>query len=215
MALNLESFKNLPQYQKITLAILLIVVLVGGFSYFIYIPKNNQIEELKSQIAHLTQEVKMNQAKIQRLETLKQEHAQLQQQLAQQMEQLPSEAEVPALLKQVSELGTRIGLDFKLWRPAPQKPGPEGLYTEVPVEVEVAGGYHSVAMFFDRISKLQRIVNVIDIKMANAKFERNRVLIQTTFKAVAFSILPGGAEGQSQSPKSTTGGQNTKKDVKG
>ena len=79
----------------------------------------------------------------------------------------------------------------------------------------MAGGYHSVAMFFDLISKLQRIVNVIDIKMANDKFERNRVLIQTTFKAVAFAILPGGAEGQSQSPKSTTGGQNTKKDVKG
>lgn len=201
MAINLETFSNLPNYQKITIGVLLIVVLVGGFSYMIYIPKNNQIEELKSQIDHLTQEININQIKIQRLEALKQEQAILKQQLAQQMEQLPPEAEVPNLLKQVSELGTRIGLDFRLWKPAPQKPGPEGLYTEVPVEVEVAGGYHTVAMFFDRISKLRRIVNVMDIKMGSAKMERNMVLIQTSFKAIAFAVLPPGAEGQSKTPQ--------------
>jgi type IV pilus assembly protein PilO len=64
------------------------------------------------------------------------------------------------------------------------------------VDVEVAGGYHSVAMFFDRISKLRRIVNVVDIKMGSAKIDRNRVVIQTTFKAVAFALLPGGVPAQ-------------------
>jgi type IV pilus assembly protein PilO len=203
VAANLEAFKNIPYPQKIVIAILLIVILAGGFFYFIYIPKNNQIVALKSQIANLSQEIKVNEARVQRLDALKQENALLQQQLAQQMEQLPPEAEVPALLKQVSELGTRIGLDFKLWKPAGQKPGPNGLYTEIPVDVEVAGGYHSVAMFFDRISKLRRIVNVVDIKMVNAKIERNRVVIQTTFKAVAFALLPG--SGQVQQPKKAKG----------
>jgi type IV pilus assembly protein PilO len=203
VAANLETFKNLPYLQKVVIAGLLIVILIGGFFYFIYIPKNNQIEVLKSQIAALNQEIKVNEARVQRLDALKQENALLQQQLAQQMEQLPPEAEVPALLKQVSELGTRIGLDFKLWKPAAQKPSPNGLYTEIPVDVEVAGGYHSVAMFFDRISKLRRIVNVVDIKMTNAKIERNKVVIQTTFKAVAFALLPAG--GQVQQPKKAKG----------
>jgi len=192
VALDLEAFKNIPYYQKIVIAALLLLVLVGGFIYFVYIPKNNQIETLKSQIASLSQEIKVNEAKVQRLDALKQEHALLQQQLVQQMEQLPPEAEVPALLKQVSELGIRIGLDFKLWKPSGQKPNASGLYTEVPVDVEVAGGYHSVAMFFDRISKLRRIVNVVDIKMGSAKLDRNKVVVQTTFKAVAFALLPGG-----------------------
>ena len=196
MALDLEAFKNIPYYQKIVIAALLLLVLVGGFIYFVYIPKNNQIETLKSQIASLSQEIKVNEAKVQRLDALKQEHALLQQQLAQQMEQLPPEAEVPALLKQVSELGIRIGLDFKLWKPSGQKPNASGLYTEVPVDVEVAGGYHSVAMFFDRISKLRRIVNVVDIKMGSAKLDRNKVVVQTTFKAVAFALLPGGVPAQ-------------------
>ncbi len=196
MALDLEAFKNIPYYQKIVIAALLLMILVGGFIYFIYIPKNNQIETYKSQIASLSQEIKVNEAKVQRLDALKQEHALLQQQLAQQMEQLPPEAEVPALLKQVSELGIRIGLDFKLWKPSGQKPNTSGLYTEIPVDVEVAGGYHSVAMFFDRISKLRRIVNVVDIKMGSAKIDRNRVVIQTTFKAIAFALLPGGVPAQ-------------------
>jgi type IV pilus assembly protein PilO len=203
VAANLEALKNIPYYQKIVMALLLIFIVAGGFIYFIYIPKNNQIEALKTRIANLSQEIKVNEARVQRLEALKQENALLQQQLAQQMEQLPPEAEVPALLKQVSELGTRIGLDFKLWKPSGQKPGPNGLYTEIPVDVEVAGGYHSVAMFFDRISKLRRIVNVVDIKMTNAKIERNKVVIQTTFKAVAFALIPGG--GQVQQPKKPKG----------
>lgn len=200
MALDLESLKNVPYYQKITLAVLLLVILVGGFIYFVYIPKNNEIEGLKAQIAQLDQEIRVKQAKVQRLETLRQEHALLKQQLAQQMEQLPPEAEVPALLKQISELGTRIGLDFKLWKPGAQKPSPTGLYTEVPVDVEVAGGYHTVAMFFDRIGRLQRIVNVVDIKMANAKMERDRVIIQTTFRAIAFALLPGGSQAAQTQP---------------
>lgn len=207
MAANLEALKNIPYPQKIVIAILLIVVLVGGFFYFIYIPKNNQIVALKSQIANLNQEIKVNEARVQRLEALKQENELLQQQLAKQMEQLPPEAEVPALLKQVSELGTRIGLDFKLWKPSGQKPNESGLYTEIPVDVEVAGGYHSVAVFFDRISKLRRIVNVVDIKMTNAKIERNKVVIQTTFKAVAFALLQGGGQskGPGQQPKKAKG----------
>jgi type IV pilus assembly protein PilO len=210
VAVNLEALKSIPYYQKLVIVILIVVILVGGFIYFIYIPKNNQIEGLKSQIAKLSDEIKKNEARVQQLETLKQENALLQQQLAQQIEQLPLEAEVPALLKQVSELGTRIGLDFKLWKPTTQKPNPNGLYSEIPVDVEVTGGYHSVAVFFDRISKLRRIVNVVDIKMANAKIDRNRVMIQTTFKAVAFAQLPAGSQTEqpqkpAQKPKGTKG----------
>ncbi len=192
MPLDLESFKAIPYFQKVILAVLLLVVLVGGFVYFIYIPKNTEIERLTAAISDLDLKIRKNEAKVRRLDALRQENKRLQRQLAKQMEQLPPEAEVPALLKQISELGARIGLDFKLWKPATQRPSPTGLYSEVPVDVEVAGGYHSVAMFFDRISKLRRIVNVVDIQMGGAKEQRDQVIIRTTFRAVAFALLPGG-----------------------
>ena len=57
----------------------------------------------------------------------------------------------------------------------------------MPVDVEMSGGYHILALFFDRISKLPRIINVSKIKMGGGKPERGRVLIQTTFVLTAFA----------------------------
>jgi type IV pilus assembly protein PilO len=85
-------------------------------------------------------------------------------------------------------------LDFKLWRPSERRPGASGLYTEIPVDVEVAGGYHAVASFFDRIGKLPRIVNVSGLKMTNPKVDKSRLMIQTTFRATAFAAMDAGAQ---------------------
>jgi len=57
----------------------------------------------------------------------------------------------------------------------------------MPVDVEMNGGYHTLALFFDRISKLPRIINVSKIKMGGGKTERGRVSIQTTFELTAFA----------------------------
>ena len=62
------------------------------------------------------------------------------------------------------------------------------------MEVEVAGGYHAVAAFFERIGKLPRIVNVSGLKMSGAKIEKNRLMIQTTFRATAFATAEGGSQ---------------------
>lgn len=190
--MNLEGLQNIPLSQRIIVAVLGLVVIVGGFIYFVYIPKNAEIEMLQGEVARLTQEVQRNENKVKRLDELKKAYVLLKQQLEHQMEQLPPEAEVPVLLKQISELGIRMGLDIHLWKPVAQRASPTGLYTEVPVDVQVSGGYHSVAMFFDRISRLRRIVNVTDLDMANPKIEKGRVMIQINFQAVAFALLPGG-----------------------
>ena len=189
MALNVEGLKNIPLGQRVILVVLVLVILVGGFVYLVYIPKNNEIHRLTQEIEDLDREIAKNQAKVRRLDQLKMEYAVLQEKLRRQMEQLPPEAEVPELLKQVSDLGTRMGLEILLWRPVGERISPSGLYKEIPVDVEVRGGYHSVALFFDRISKLRRIVNVQDIRMGGPKLERNRVVVNTKFRAVAFALI--------------------------
>ncbi|MFQ5781101.1 MAG: type 4a pilus biogenesis protein PilO, partial [Nitrospiria bacterium] len=68
-----------------------------------------------------------------------------------------------------------------------------GLYVEIPVNIEVAGGYHSLAVFFDKISKLSRIVNVSNIRMTSPKAERDNIVIQTSFSATAFASVEEGA----------------------
>lgn len=189
--MNLENFTNIPLGQRVTLGILVLAILIGGFAYGIYSPKIREIEQLKTDMLQRTEEIRRNEIKEEKLDDLKDEYVFLEDLLEQRLKQLPSEAEVPGLLKQVSELGTQVGLEIKLWKPARKNTLPSGLYTEVPVQVEISGGYHSVALFFDKISRLQRIINVHDIEMNHAKIDQDQVRIQTSFMAVAFALPDG------------------------
>ena len=191
MALNLEKLKNLTNTQKFVSLVLVIVIISGAFVWFVFIPKSGEISTLNGEIAALNNDINIHRIKVKRLDELIKENKELKLQLATLKEQLPPEAEVEILLKQVSELGGRTGLDFKLWRPGAKRPNASGLYVEIPVNVEVAGGYHALGVFFDKISKLPRIINVSDIRMGNSKLEQNKVLIQTSFSATAFASVEG------------------------
>jgi len=52
--------------------------------------------------------------------------------------------------------------------------GPEKFYEEIPIKVQLAGGFHNTVYFFDQVARLPRIVNIEDIAMADAKDVRGR-----------------------------------------
>ncbi|HKZ40083.1 MAG TPA: type 4a pilus biogenesis protein PilO, partial [Candidatus Hodarchaeales archaeon] len=124
--MNLDFIKNIPNQLRLVILALVIVIIVGMFIAFIYIPKNNEKSEISGQISKLENEINIYAVKVRRLEELKRENAELERQLAEKKEQLPQEAEVATLLKQISELGIQAGLDFKLWRPAGRKENQSG-----------------------------------------------------------------------------------------
>ncbi|MFQ5597716.1 MAG: type 4a pilus biogenesis protein PilO [Nitrospiria bacterium] len=191
--LNIHSLRNLTNKQKLIILSLLVAVTAAAFLWFVWIPKNDEIARVERELSNLNSSINIQRVKVRRLPELKKEHRALQRQLAEQKEQLPSEAEIEILLKQVSELGGKSGLDFKLWKPAPKKEDASGLYIEIPVNIEVVGGYHSVGTFFDQISKLKRIINVSDIKMSSPKLQQNQVKIRTVFSATAFASMEKGS----------------------
>lgn len=189
MSIYIEKLKAWTNTKKFFLLGAIILFMTAIFWWFIAMPKLGEIEQLKGEMTRLNNEINIHRTKVRRLDDLKKENLELQHQLAELKEQLPPEAEVEILLKQVSELGGRTGLDFKLWKPAEKKRSPSGLYMEIPVNVEVAGGYHSLGVFFDKISKLPRIINVSGIKMGSTRTEQNRLFIQTSFSATAFASI--------------------------
>jgi len=70
------------------------------------------------------------------------------------------------VLKTVSELGKESGLEFLLFRPGKQVP--KDFYAEVPLELGILGRYHDLAIFFDKVGKLSRIVTIEDINFGKA-----------------------------------------------
>ncbi len=111
----------------------------------------------------------------------------LNEELAKAIKELPNEREIPELLRRISSIGKKIGLEFLLFQPLPEVP--RDFYADVPVKLKIEGSFHEVATFFDRIGKLNRIVNIRDISMASP-FERSgKIILTTDGTAVTYRFL--------------------------
>jgi type IV pilus assembly protein PilO len=152
-----------------------IILLVGLFIWFIYIPKSEQIDASRQEIKRL--EARLNQAKIKArdLKKFEEEFAEVEVQFAEALSLLPNTKEIPALLKTVTQLGTDSQLEFVLF--SPQRERPKDFYIEIPVSIQVSGAYHNVAMFFDKVGRMDRIVNILNVDMKPVK---DRSMILTT-----------------------------------
>ena len=192
---SLAAFKAIPANQKILLLFIVLAALGGGFYYLFEDAEGTMVSntlgqqsaKLKTEIEKLDKEIKTNKEKVKNLDTLKKLTGELSLQLAKNQEHLPPESEAATVLKQLSDLGTRIGLTLKLWRPSPREEDSSKLFVKLPASVEMIGGYHTLALFFDRISKLPRIINVSKIKMAAGAVEKDRVSVQAAFQLTAFA----------------------------
>jgi len=191
----LEKIQSLTPKQRYISFSCIVMMLLGLFIWQVVIPKNKVINQMEEEVSVLNTDINIRQTKARRLDALRAEYIVLQGQLVEMEKQLPSESEVDLLLKQVSDLGERNGLLVKLWKPEEKKPNASGLYMEIPMRMEVDGGYHSVGSFFERISELSRIVNISGIKIGSAKRENDRFSVETSFLATTFSVLqqPAGA----------------------
>ena len=198
--LELQFLRKIPPVQKIGVLVGIVVAIVLLFFQYVISPKNGVIAAVQSDIGNLDNEIQATTIKVQHLDELIAANKQLEVELAKKRERLPPEEEAVTLLKQLSDLGVRLGLDIKLWRPGNQVEDPSKLFLRMPVSVEVAGGYHTAALFFDRINKLSRIINVSDLRMGSPKFEQERVVIQTLFELTAFVAPPEAKTVQAAKP---------------
>jgi type IV pilus assembly protein PilO len=185
--LNIEVLRTIPLMQKLGLLVLVLAGIIVAFYYYVVEPKSAEIAVLQGEVGKLDTEIQTLTIKVKHLDELIAANKQLEIELAKKKERLPPEEEAVMLLKQVSDLGIRLGLDIKLWKPSGKSEDPSKLFVRLPVNVEVSGGYHTAALFFDRINNLPRIVTVSNLKMGTPKTEKGRVVTQTIFDLVAYA----------------------------
>jgi len=184
---NLEILRTIPLMQKVAFLVLILTGIVVAFYYYVAEPKSTEIAGLQGAIGALDTEIQTLTIKVKHLDELIAANKQLEIELAKKKERLPPEEEAVMLLKQVSDLGIRLGLDIKLWKPGSKSEDPSKLFVRLPVNVEVSGGYHTAALFFDRINNLPRIVTVSNLKMGSPKTDKGRIVTQTIFDLVAYA----------------------------
>jgi type IV pilus assembly protein PilO len=194
----LDKIQKVPPRTRLIALIAVIVLMLIAYVLQFQIPMNTEIDQLNKSLTELRTKIQQNDAKIKKLDELRAEVKALQAKLVVLTEQLPPESEVSGLLRQVQNLVNQSGLVLKLWKPDKRRTGPSGLYEEIPITLALVGGYHSTATFFDRIGKLTRIVNILNIKMSGAKVgPSGNVEVNINCTAMTFSA----AEKKVEAPK--------------
>ena len=102
-----------------------------------------------------------------KLKDLERQLANLKQQLEIERKIVPDEKEVDGFIKMLDAEAMKAGIEIRRYTAKPVST--REFYTEVPFEVELDGPYYSVLNFFDRVGKLERIVNMSGLLIANTK----------------------------------------------
>jgi type IV pilus assembly protein PilO len=190
MAPLIDKIQKIPTRTRVIGFGVFIVILLVAYIFQFQIPMNTTIKQLDTALAGLQQKIRENENKIKKLDDLRAEVKAGQVQLAILTKQLPPESEVSDLLRQIQDKVNQSGLTLKSWKPSGRKTHTSGLYEEIPIAVTLTGGYHNTALLFDRIGKLTRIVNILNIKMGGMKMSKDgssEVTINCT--AMTFSAL--------------------------
>jgi len=186
----LDKLQKIPTKTRAIAFFAIIGVAVVLFIWQVHIPKTAEIRTLDADISTQKAKIQENDAKIKKLDQLKAEVTSLQERLKILTLQLPPESEVSGLLRQIQGLVNKAGLSLKLWKPDRRRTHSSGMYEEIPITLRLNGGYHNVALFFDSVSKLTRIVNMLNVKMEQPKLGRSGTMeISIDCTAMTFAAV--------------------------
>jgi type IV pilus assembly protein PilO len=180
MASKLDSISKLSTSKKVILLLVVLGALTAVYYLVFYSPNRETLDQLTNELNQEKQKLSKSMAIYRDLQKFEEQVEKLNRELQVVRTQLPDEKEIPELLKNISSLGKESNLEFTLFRPKPEEPQPH--YSKVPIELNTIGSYHNTGIFFDRVSKLPRIINVVDFNMTRVKEIKGKeeVLVKTS-----------------------------------
>ena len=191
MAIDLSTYfdkiSKLKMIHRILIFVGTVVLIVGLYIWLVYIPKTGEIKTIKSELDGLERNIRIARVRANNLKRLEADLAKAQGDLKVAIKLLPTTSEIPSLLKNITKLGNDSNLEFLLFRP--EKQVSKEFYVEIPVSIEVLGNYHDVAIFFDKVGKLDRIVNVVNVNMIPIK--ELSTTLKTSCKATTYRFKEG------------------------
>jgi type IV pilus assembly protein PilO len=158
---------NWPVFPRYALFVGVVVMIVVGLWFAWLSSSQAQLESELAQEIKLREEYKLKLGKAINLDALKKQREQVQQYVTQLEKQLPSKAEMDALLSDINQAGLGRSLQFDLFRPA--LVGVKDYYAEQPIAVRVTGRYHDIGAFAGDIANLARIVTLNNLTILPGK----------------------------------------------
>lgn len=156
-----SNWPSLPRYALFLATAIGIVVVL----WFVWLSGSQEmLQQEQDKEVKLREDYKTKLAKAVNLDVLKKQREQVQQYVTQLEKQLPSKAEMDALLSDINQAGLGRSLQFDLFRPG--QIAVKEYYAELPITIRVTGRYHDIGAFASDIANLSRIVTLNNLSIA-------------------------------------------------
>lgn len=173
--------------KKILIVVFLVAAVCAAYLFFFLLPKNDEIKQLEDTLSKRQDELAEKQRIAKDLDMFNRQVVELNERLQESLKQLPEDKEIAEILRLLSRLAGISGIEMTNFTVGAEVP--KSMYSEVPIELQLIGGFHNIAIFFDKIGKQERIINISNVKVAQPKMVNGETVVTTTCTATAFRFM--------------------------
>jgi len=159
-------------FRALAIAIIFLVVAVGGTYYFVWRSKIPQLQSVEQQEQDLWATFESKQKLAANFEAYKAQLEEVERTFGAMLRQLPGETEVPSLLVDISQTGLAAGLEERLFQPLSESA--QEAYAALPIRIQLVGTYHELGNFVSGVAALPRIVTLHDVSLKPAARGRDQ-----------------------------------------
>jgi type IV pilus assembly protein PilO len=172
--------KTATNREKFLIVFVSILVPLFLFYKFYYVPTKEKINVLREEVKKLDLEIQKYEDMARKTTILEAQMRQRQEFLERVKEILPSEKEIPDILRQISDLAKEHNLEVITFEP--EKEIPQDYYNIIPLKMEIQGRFSNLLNFLNSIENLQRLIALSNVKFQVKKNQLDAVVTFHTYK---------------------------------
>ncbi len=184
---KIEKLARLPRAARMGAIAAILAAIGAGYYFLSYQGAMSEVASTRAQAQELQRKLNKVRAVANNLSEFEQEVADLERELEKALKQLPNRKQFEDLLRDISTVGKKVGVQIKSIEREPETM--HDFYAEVPFKLELEGEYHDVARFFDRVARLPRIVNVGALKVLVGTENSSQTILRIEGTASTFRFL--------------------------
>ncbi len=181
------SLAKLPWYAQVGAFLMLAIAGAGAFVWYYEFPFREDMEARETQLTALKNDIAKGQQTAKQLGQFRAEVDDLEGRLGSLRAVLPEEKDAADLLRRMQTVATQSNLTIKSFKPA--APLTKQLHAEWPIELQLEGTYHNLAIFFDRVGKFTRIINITGLDVRGKEPPDANTTISAQCIATTFVLL--------------------------
>ncbi len=184
----MDFVRRIPLGGKVAIVLAIAGGLTAG-NYFLFV--SSIWDDTNSAIAqsrHLEDEMIEDKATADNLPVYRRQKELLEQKLKKALTEMPEQANIPEIIESVYATAQKAGLSINTLEPKAERRAQ--FYAEIPFQMSATGAYPEIAVFFDALRHLKRIVNVANLDLKNPRMKNDKIIVDAAFSVTTFSFLP-------------------------